>query len=76
MEEWLSTLSLDIHTTIIVLVVSLVFAGGAFVYFGIRTLSYGFEVTYIKKRRKFIRQGWWVMTVAFIIFVFAFFIGL
>lgn len=76
MAEWLTDLELDIHTTMIVLIAGLVILGLIVIYYGIKTINYSFEVTYVKKRRKFLQQGWRIVIVAIIAWIFALALGL
>jgi hypothetical protein len=76
MLEKLANLNLDIRTTIVVVVVGLVFISFFVVLHGARILRYADDVTYIQKKRKITRQGWRIIFMSVAIFLSAIVCGM
>jgi len=57
MVEWINTLNLDVHTTILVVILGLIVIGAGMIFYGIRILRYGTEISYVHKRQQITKQG-------------------
>lgn len=57
MHDWINSLNLDVHTTIIVVILGLIAFGTGMIIFGFRLLRYGADISYVHKRKLITRQG-------------------
>ena len=66
---------LDIHTTVIVVILFLILIGILLFVQGRRVIDYGTQITYFQKRQKIIRKGWGFILTALMLGIIAVSIG-
>ena len=66
---------LDIHTTVVAIILFLIVTGVIVFIQGRRIISYGTQITYYKKRRKIVQRGWYFIMAAFLFGIIAVALG-